>query len=64
GGAMRFTIRFLGHDLLDVDLSTDSPSPEPDDTSRDDRGSFTSYPIGFVASMDKPHEMDMPDRDL
>ena len=34
---MRLTIRlrFLGLDLLDVDLSTDSSSPEPDDTSRD-----------------------------
>lgn len=32
---MRLTIRVLGLDLLDVDLSTDSSSPEPDDTSRD-----------------------------
>lgn len=59
---MRLTIRLLGLDLLDVELSTDSPSPEPDDTSRDDRGSWTSYPMGFVSQMDKPHEMDMPER--
>ena len=61
---MRLTIRFLGLDLLDVDLSTDSSSPEPDDTSRDLSGGTTgAMPMGFVARMDKPHEIDTPDRD-
>lgn len=32
---MRLVVRLLGLDLLDVDLSTNSPSPEPDDYSRD-----------------------------
>lgn len=32
---MRLTIRILGLDLLDVDLSTDSTAPEPDDLARD-----------------------------
>ena len=59
---MRLTIRLLGLDLLDVDLSTDSPSPEPDDTSRDLSGGTTaSTPMGFVAHMDKPDDVDLPE---
>jgi len=33
---VRLTVRLLGLDLIDVELSTDSPSLEPeDDTARD-----------------------------
>lgn len=54
---MRLTVRLLGLDLLDVELSTDEPSPAPDG------GDITSYPMGFVARMDRPHEAETPDRD-
>jgi len=48
---MRLSIRFLGLDLLDLDLSTDSPSPEPDDRARDLSGGTTAaYPVGFTPS--------------
>ena len=58
---MRLSIRLLGLDLLDVELSTDASSPAPDDTPRDDRGDCTTYPVGFVSRMDKPHEVDLPE---
>lgn len=61
---MRLTIRLLGLDLLDVEMSTDSPSPEPDDTARDLSGGTTAAtPISFLSHMDRPHEVDVPDRD-
>ena len=47
----RLVVRVLGLDLLDIDLSTDSPSPEPDDTARDLSGGTTCTNIvGFTAS--------------
>lgn len=62
---MRVTIRLLGLDLLDVELSTDPSSPGPDDdTARDmSGGTLAATPMGFVAHMDRPHEVDTPDRD-
>lgn len=45
---MRLTIRALGLDLLDVELSTDAPTPAPDDCSRDLSGAaiFQKDPRG------------------
>jgi len=62
---MRLTVRLLGLDLLDVELSTDATSPAPDDDcSRDLSGGTTAaMPMGFTAHMERPHEMDTPDRD-
>lgn len=63
---MRLTIRLLGLDLLDVELNTDSPAYETDedDCSRDLSGGTTyASPMGFTAHMEKPHEVDTPDRD-
>ena len=42
GGEMRLCIRILGLDLLDVEMTTDSPSPEPedDDIERDLSGGY------------------------
>ena len=57
---VRLILRILGQDLIDVELhrhGADASSPAPD------RGDCTTYPIGFVAHMDKPHEIDTPDRD-
>lgn len=42
---MRLTVRCLGLDLLDIEINTDSPSPEPDCL-----GDVTSYPVGFTVS--------------
>jgi hypothetical protein len=49
---VRLSIRLFGLDLLDVEVSTDSPSPEPeDDTARDlSGGTAYSTPIGFTPS--------------
>lgn len=63
---MRLVVRILGLDLLDIELVTDSPAYEPDepDFSRDLSGGTTSaYPMGFTARMERPHEVDTPDRD-
>ena len=63
---MRLVIRLLGLDLLDLELVTESPAYETgeDDCSRDLSGGTTSaYPMGFTAHMDRPHEVDTPDRD-
>lgn len=57
---MQLTIRLLGAEVLHI--STDA-EPE-DDCSRDLSGGTTSaMPMGLVAHMDKPHEVDVPDRD-
>jgi hypothetical protein len=46
---VRLTLRFLGLDLLDIEVTTDSPSPEPD--PRDLSGGTTSStPMGFTPS--------------
>lgn len=63
---MRLTVRLLGLDLLDLELVTDSPAYEADedDHSRDLSGGTTyASAMGFTAHMDKPHEVDTPDRD-
>jgi hypothetical protein len=45
---MRVSIRLLGLDLLDVEISTDGEQPSPDtDLSG---GTSSSYPIGFTPS--------------
>ena len=62
---MRLTVRILGLDLLDLELVTDSPTYETgeDDCSRDLSGGTTyASPMGFTARMEKPHEVDTPDR--
>ncbi len=43
---MQLAITFLGLDLLTVNLTTDSPSPEPDETEAYD---CLSTPIGFTS---------------
>ena len=63
---MRLCIRFLGLDLLDVELSTDSAPYEvaEDDHSRDLSGGTTyASAMGFTAHMERPHEVETPDRD-
>jgi hypothetical protein len=50
GGALRFTLRILGLDIIDAELSTEAPSVEPEDPERDlSGGTLTSTPIGFTA---------------
>lgn len=62
---MRLIVRLLGLDLLDVELVTSAPCEEAeDDCSRDLSGGTThASPMGFTAHMDKPHEVETPDRD-
>lgn len=63
---MRLVIRLLGLDLLDVELTTDSPVYETgeDDHSRDLSGGTTyASAMGFTAHMERPHEVETPDRD-
>lgn len=66
---MRLTVRLFGLDLLDVDLSTDSSSPEPeDDTARDlSGGTLGHYPaehtptdltMGFTGGWEVRHDDD------
>ena len=46
---MRLTVRLFGLDLLDVELSTETPAE--DDVERDLSGGTTaSMPMGFTAS--------------
>lgn len=51
---MRLTIRLLGTEVLHVTTDCDEDNAP---------GDCTTYPIGFVARMEKPHEVDTPDRD-
>lgn len=62
---MRLTIRAFGLDLLDIELSTDAPAEtDEDDFSRDLSGGTTyASAMGFTAHMERPHEVDTPDRD-
>lgn len=62
---MRLVVRLLGLDLLDVELVTSAPyDAAEDDHSRDLSGGTTyASPLGFTAHMDKPHEVETPDRD-
>lgn len=63
---MRLIVRFLGLDLLDLELVTESAPYEAaeEDCSRDLSGGTTyASPMGFTAHMDKPHEVETPDRD-
>lgn len=54
---MRLAITLLGLDLLTVELDTS------DGDNGSDPGDCTTYPVGFVPRMEKPHEVDTPDRD-
>jgi hypothetical protein len=45
---MRLSIRVLGLDLLDVEVSTDDAETEDDSDLSD--GTTSSYPIGFTHS--------------
>lgn len=56
---MRLTIRILGIELIDLEITQPDAGPSP----TQDPGDCTTYPVGFVARMDRPHEMDTPDRD-
>ena len=64
---MRLIVRLFGLDLLDLELSTDSSAyeaDEDDDRSRDLSGGTTyATGMGFTAHMERPHEVEMPDRD-
>lgn len=55
---MRLTVRLLGLDLLDVEVTTDTAAMDGDE-----RGDCTTTPMGFTAHMPKPHEVETPDRD-
>lgn len=48
----------LGVEVFAIDTGT--PSPAPDSLPE---GDSTSYPMGFVARMERPHEAETPDRD-
>ena len=52
---MRLTVRLFGHEVLDISTEGDDDGPF--------RGDCTTQPIGFVARMDVPHEVEVPDRD-
>lgn len=56
---MRLSLTILGHEILAIDTTTADAGPRP----TQDRGDSTSYPIGFIAHMERPHEMQTPDRD-
>lgn len=59
---MRLTIRLLGTEIFHV--TTDPEWAEEDDCSRDLSGGTTgAMPMGFVPHMDRPHEVETPDRD-
>ena len=63
---MRLHVRVFGLDLLDVELTTEPSCDglEDDDCSRDLSGGTTyASPMGFMAHMEKPHEVEPPDRD-
>lgn len=64
---MRLVVRLLGLELLDLELVTDSAAyeaTEDDDCARDLSGGTTfATPLGFTAHMERPHEVETPDRD-
>lgn len=65
---MRLTLRVLGLDIVDLELTTEPTSPgletAEDDFSRDLSGGTTyASPMGFTAHMERPHEVETPDRD-
>lgn len=63
---MRLVVRFLGLDLLDIELVTDSAPYEvaEDDHSRDLSGGTTyASPMGFTARYETPLEVETPNRD-
>lgn len=61
---MKFTLRLLGLEVIDVEISTDadssSPEPDPSDLSG---GTLAATPMGFVARFERPQDIDVPDRD-
>ncbi|GAB3776725.1 hypothetical protein FB382_004377 [Nocardioides ginsengisegetis] len=57
---MRFTLRFLGLDLIDFAIETAAETVY----ESDDQGSCTTYPIGFTQPEPAPLDYDCPDRDL
>ena len=60
---MRLNIRLLGTEVLNVSTDPEA-APVDDDRSRDLSGGTTyASPMGFTARMEKPHEVDTPDRD-
>lgn len=62
---MRLTLRLLGLDLLDLELTTSTAyEAAEDDFSRDLSGGTTyASAMGFTAHMERPHEVETPDRD-
>lgn len=60
---MRLTLRVLGLDLLDFEVTTDadsaSPEPDPSDLSG---GTLSSTPVGFVARYERADDADLPER--
>jgi hypothetical protein len=53
---MNLTIRLLGTELLHISTDREQQQSGPD-------GDVTSYPVGFTARMERPHESETPDRD-
>ena len=51
---MRLAITFLGLDLFSIDVTTDAPSPAPDEY--EDPGESTTYPVGFTATHEIPDQ--------
>ena len=44
---MRLALTFLGRDLFSIEVSTDAPSPAPDEDF-EEPGDYPSTPIGFT----------------
>jgi hypothetical protein len=57
---VRFTVRFLGLDLIDICLSTEPECVELDEACSLDGGTTGGYPIGFSLSEPQPWDMDCP----
>lgn len=55
---MRLTLRFLGLDLLDLNVDTDAACAP----ASDDPGDCTTYPVGFTMPDPAPYELDCPER--
>lgn len=54
---MRLVVSLLGVEVFAI--STDAASCEVAEP-----GDATAMPMGFTARMERPHEVDVPDRDL
>lgn len=61
---MRLTFRLMGLEVLVFEISTDADSSSPEPDPRDlSGGTLASTPMGFVASFERPQDIETPDRD-